>query len=204
MPIEARSDHLIGQWLDSPVLRASIDAPVGVANEDVLPALERLQLMHRIDDAEGVWLDYLGVRLGVRRPATSDPAQDDRFGFDLAGLGFGQAPFRGDVANDSVYPLPDAIFRCFIKARAILDLADGTIQTFTKAVRCIDPSASVQDNRNMSVRVVTVRREALELADEIGALPRTAGVKIIWADVGRFGFDSAGVPFDVGPFSGIV
>ena len=55
----------------------------------------------------------------------------------------------------------------------------------------------------MTVRVVTSRRRLLELADSIGALPRTAGVLIIYADRGRFGFDQAGVPFDQGAFTGV-
>ena len=87
----------------------------------------------QIDTAEGVWLDYLGTRLGLKRPATTDPALDDRFGFDMAGLGFDQAPFRGDAANDAVYPLPDAVYRKLLRARAILLLGDGTIQTFSQS-----------------------------------------------------------------------
>ena len=150
-----------------------------------------------------MWLDYLGTRLGIERPATTDPAQDDRFGFDMAGSPFDQAPFRGDVANDAVYPLPDALYRRLVKARAIMVLGDGTIYTFSRAVREIDESAAVQDQRNMTVRVVTSRRRLLELADTIGALPRTAGVLIIYADRGRFGFDQAGVPFDQGAFTGV-
>ena len=82
-------------------------------------------------------------------------------------------------------------------------LGDGTIYTFSRAVREIDESAAVQDQRNMTVRVVTSRRRLLELADSIGALPRTAGVLIIYADRGRFGFDMAGVPFDQGAFTGV-
>ena len=119
-------------------------------------------------------------------------------------MAFDQEPFRGDGANDAIYPLGDTIFRSFIRARAILVLGDGTIQTFTKAVKYIDPGAVVQDQRDMSVRVVTSVRELMELADNIGALPRTAGVKIVYADRGRFGFDDAGVAFDQGPFAPVV
>ena len=178
MTLEATTDLVIGQWFDSPRLRAAIDAPVDVANEDVVPAFDRITLMREIDSAEGVWLDYLGVRVGIRRPTQRDPSMDDRLGFDMAGEPFDQAPFRGDVISDAVYPLNDEMFRRFIKARAILDLGDGTFQTFSKAVRTIDPGAAVQDQRNMTVRVVTSLSTFLELADEVGALPRTAGVLI--------------------------
>ena len=196
--LQTTSDLLVGQWQDSPRLRAAVDAPLDTIREDVLPAFDTLRLMRDIDKAEGVWLDYLGVRVGLRRPSTTDPGADPRFGFTLAGTGFDQEPFRGEAANDAVYPLPDVIYRRFVKARALLVLGDGTYQTFAKAVRVIDPAAGVQDRRDMSVRIVTAQRVFLELADASDALPRTAGVELVYADRGRFGFDDAGEPFDQG------
>lgn len=198
MTLETTSDLIIGQWDDSPKLRAAIDAPVNALRDDVLPAFDRLDLMRQIDKAEGVWLDYLGRRLGLRRPATTDPAADTRFGFDDAGVPFDLRPFEGDAANAAVYPLPDSIYRRLIKSRAVLVLGDGTVQTFAKAVRQIDPGATVTDQRNMTVRVVTEVRGFLELADNVGALPRSAGVQIVYADRQRFGYDEAGQPFDIG------
>ena len=200
MALEASTDLLVGFWSGSPRLRGSIDAMLDPLRDDVLPALDQLQLMRAIDDAEGVWLDYLGVRYGLRRPSTTDPAADTRFGFDDAGAGFDQQPFRGDRANDSVYPLPDALYRKLVKARAILDLADGTPQTFARAVRAIDPAAIVRDNRDMTVTVRTNEQPLIELADAAGALPRTAGVRIIYQATDAFGFDQAGVGFDQAPF----
>ena len=73
MALEASTDLLVGFWSGSPRLRGSIDAMLDPLRDDVLPALDRLQLMRAIDDAEGVWLDYLGVRYGLRRPSTTDP-----------------------------------------------------------------------------------------------------------------------------------
>ena len=199
--LETTSDLLVGQWQDSPRLRAAVDAPLDTIREDVLPAFEQLRLMRDIATAEGVWLDYLGVRVGLRRPSTTDPSADLRFGFDDAGSGFDQARFRGDAVNDAVYPLPDTIFRRFVKARALLVLGDGTYQTFAKAVRVIDPGADVQDRRDMSLRIVTDQQAFLKLADTAGALPRTAGVELVYADRGRFGFDDAGEPFDQGSWT---
>ena len=78
-------------------------------------------------------------------------------------------------------PLPDAIYRRFVKARAVTVLSDGTAATYVKAVRLIDPTATVVDNRDMTVTVTTALQDLLELADGIGALPRTAGVMVIYA-----------------------
>ena len=205
MAIITTSELVIGQWAGSPKLRALIDIGVDPLRTNVVTALERLKLMRSVETAEGVWLDYIGLRVGLRRPVTADPAADERFGFEgpSQSRGFDLAPFKGDVANDAVYPLNDGLFRKFIKARALLVLGDGTFATFAKAVKLIDPGASVQDKRNMTVRVVTSIRSFLELADSNGALPRTAGVMIEYADRGRFGFDNAGVSFDQGAFTNI-
>ena len=201
MPFEAGSKLVIGQWIGSPRLRALIDVATDMVRDEAVPALERLALMRQVDTAEGVWLDRLGLRLGLRRPVTTDPAQDRRFGFDLAGLAFDAAPFLGSRSHDSVFPLPDVIFRRLLRSRSILLLGDGTIATFAMAIAQIDEGADVTDQRNMTVRVVTSKRELIELADASGALPRTAGVRIAYADRERFGYDLAGKQFDVGAWT---
>ena len=205
MRLDTSSDLVIDQWAGSPVLRALIDALTETLRDQALPAFEQQRLMRHIDDAEGVWLDYIGLRLGIMRPVTKDPAADERFGFEGPdqSRGFDLAPFKGAEENDAVYPLNDGLYRKFIRARAILVLGDGTFQTFGKAVRAIEPAAAVQDKRNMTVRVVTAIRSFLELADASGALPRTAGVMIEYADRGRFGFDDAGESFDQGAFTNV-
>ena len=175
------ADILLGQWQQSPRLRGVVADVLQPILADALAAADEIQRMQDIDQAVGVWLDYIGVRLGIERPATSDASMDTRWGFDLAGAGFDQHPFRGDAANDAVYPLPDAIYRRFVKARAVTVLSDGTSATYVKAVRLIDPNATVADNRDMTITVTTAFQSLLELADGIGALPRTAGVMVIYA-----------------------
>ena len=77
-------------------------------------------------------------------------------------------------------PLPDGVFRRFVKARAVTVFSDGSIYSFAKAVRQVDPHANVYDLRNMSVLVGTTQRAFMMLADEIGALPRNAGVQVLY------------------------
>ena len=128
---------------------------------------------------------------------------DERFGFEgpTQSRGFDLQPFAGDEANAAVYPLPDGPYRRLIEARAILVLGDGTFPTFARAIQAIDQGATVTDNRDMTVRVVSSSRPLLELADQVGALPRSAGVSIDYRDRARFGYDEAGLPFDQGAYS---
>ena len=196
------SDVLLGQWRDAPRLRAVVTEVIQPIRDDALAAIERIEEMVDIDKSEGIWLDlFHGSRLGLLRPSTTDPARDERFGFDQAGVGFDQGPFRGDAANDARYPLPDGLYRRLLRARLVLLYGDGTMAALAEAVAELDPTAAVQDGYDMTVRIVTARRPLLELADRVGALPRTAGVRIVYADRGRFGFDRAGVGFDQGPFA---
>ena len=175
------ADILLGQWQAAPRLRGIVDTLLQPILDYAVDAADEIQRMQNIDQATGVWLVYLGKRLGIDKPATTDPSMDERFGFDSAGQPFDLAPFRGAAVNDAVYPLPDALFRLFVKARAVTVFGDGTIYTFAKAVKRIDPNSMVVDNRNMTVTVTTTLQELLELADSIGALPRTAGVMTVYA-----------------------
>lgn len=202
MPLEASQSLLVGQYFDSPRLQSAVQAPIDALQDDVIASFDELELMRQIDTAVGVWLDYLGARVGLRRPFTNLPDQDVRFGFEGPdqSQGFDQAPFSGDSVNDAVFPLPDQPYRQLIKARAVLVLGDGTFQTFVRAVRLIDATAGLRDERDMTIRVATSNRVFVELADRVGALPRNAGVMLEFVERGRFGYDEAGVGFDQGPF----
>ena len=183
MQLQTTTDLLIGQWATAPRLEAAIEAPLDVLRDEVCVALTALDRMREIDNAEGVWLDYLGVRVGIRRPSTTDPAADLRWGLEgpPQSRGFDQVPFAGDEVNAAVYPLPDAVFRRFVRARVVLIFGDGTAQTFARGVQEIDPDAILVDNRDMTVDVTTLYVEVLELADSTGALPRSAGVTVTYA-----------------------
>ena len=212
--LDAQSDLVIGQWqlaesqADDEVnvaptgLRRMIDIFLAVMKEHVITPMAAVQDQLSIDKAEGVWLDYLGARVGLERPESYNPALDDRFGFDDAGQPFDSHPFLGvDTAATVSFPIADDIYRRIIRARGISVLSDGNLEDFERAVLAIDNTASVGDRQNMTVRVVTDDDFILTLADAIGALPRPAGVQLVIAPRGQFGYDEAGVPFDQGPFA---
>ena len=69
MSLSNRIELLIGQWQESPKLQALLRVALE-RGDDVISAIENIQRMQNLDTAEGVWLDWLGVRLGVRRPSS--------------------------------------------------------------------------------------------------------------------------------------
>ena len=194
------SPLLVGQWRNSVRLRGVVELVSDVVREELETPLNELIRQRRIETATGVWLDAIGARLGVTRPSTTEGATDPRFGFDLAGEGFDVSPFAGDAVSAARVSLGDVVYRRLVRARAIMLVTDGTLAMFTQAIAAIDPSAAVADTRDMSVVVTTGRGWQITLADVLECLPRPAGVRLIVRDRDVFGFDDAGVGFDLGPF----
>ena len=202
MTLANASPLLISQYANSARLRAVADIFVRVANSELEDAVEELDRMRRLDTAAGVWLDAIGERLGLLRPSTSEAGGDERLGFSGAtdGAPFDTAPFAGAKANEARFPLPDVVFRKFIRARARQINAGGSLTEFAAAAREIDPAVSVLDNLDMSLKLISDLRWQMELAVDSGALVKPAGVRIRYADRARLGFDDAGLPLDQGLF----
>ena len=163
-------------------------------------AMANLERMRRIDTAEGVWLDYLGARIGVARPYATATADDPRFGFEGSGKSFDAAPFLGAAVSAARFPLPDIVYRKLLTARGVLDTSPGDFDSLERAIHAIDPAAQVRDNLDMTIDVLTDIKWQIDLADKLGALPRSAGVTLIYRDRQRFGFGDSGLPFDQGVF----
>ena len=198
MKLEASADLLISQWRAAPKMHGMTAGIVGIVQEDVADSFDQIFAMLDIETAEGVWLDFLAKRVGIDRPLITNSDDDDRFGWrgPSQAMGFDSAPFRGELATADKYPLPDITFRKFVKARGILDKTGGDFPTFQRACHAIDSDSQAVDNRNMTVTIKTSLQDEFQLADTIGALPRAAGVQIIYTEFPTFGMKGAGEGFD--------
>lgn len=199
MQIQASSDLLISQWRFAPKMNTLVQTNIDIVQEDVGDTLTQLERMFNVDTAEGVWLDYLGIRVGIYRPLLRVPANQSRFGWRTVSppgspqsppYSFDQASFKGDIENQNRFPMSDFIFRRLVKARGILVVSRGNFESFVRAVRLIDPDAECVDNRNMTITIATNNQDDIEVADGAGALPRPAGVLIEYETGGTFGFKS--------------
>ena len=179
----ASSDLITGQWSEARRLKAHVDVFIRMMDDGPLAALDEIERMRSIDDAEGIWLERIGDILGLPRPYTSDSSMDLRFGFNAAGGPFDFVPYRGLAANDVIFPLPDGTYRRLLKARAVTVLTRGTLAEFERAVKVIDPGAVIVDNYNYTVDVTCTPSllQLVQLADTVQALPRTAGVRVTYA-----------------------
>lgn len=128
---------------------------------------------------EGIWLDYLGQRLGLTRPQT---ATGSFFGFDDAGVAFDQAGFVSTAARHAVsVGVADEIYRRFLLARAryITGAADG--ETIAAILAIIYGAGRVEDDGSLDVILhvpsspPTVLHGAVQTYIE-QIIPRPAGV----------------------------
>ena len=155
-----------------------------------------------VDTADGVWLDYLGYRLGVlNRPSVA--RSGDFFGFDGTGENFDQAPFASESADR--VPIDDDIYRKFLKSRALQLITDGTQQDIIDALKLVFEDAIVINNYNMTMSVFIITAMSTQVVEALiadGVIIRPAGVEIIGQIVSGdlFGFDGTALGFDQAPF----
>ena len=198
MKLEASSDLLISQWRAAPLMQGMTQGMIDVIQEDVANTLDELYRMLDVDTAAGVWLDFLAKRVGIERPLVINEAGDDRFGFrgPTQAMNFDVSPFKGGLANAARLPLNDTVFRKMVKARGILDKSGGDFFTFERATLVIDPDSICKDNRDMTINIQTELAREFRIADTIGALPRSAGITLVYNEEPTFGFKGAGEGFD--------
>ena len=180
---------LIQQWQQAPRMRALVDALQGVIDDHLIRPLADMEGRLRIDTAEGFWLDCIGERLMLPRPAT-DIANFASFGFHgSGGVGFDQGPFATVVeALSPRLPVGDEFYRKLLMMRAEALLADSTVERLSGAVGHVFPGASYRDGGDMTAEVHGAyqgldSRSLLEALDIAGGLPSPAGVelsRVVW------------------------
>ena len=177
--LNARIALLISQWTGNAQINALLRGMYGLIDTEFVQALKDLERMRNWDTAEGVWLDYIGRRLGFTRPTID--VNVTRFGFEgSSGVGFNQAPFATTGFVPQV-PIPDAVYLLCLKVWAGTILTSGSIPDMNTAVRRSFPAAYYTDGADSTIALVTgasgmqqtTARDILTAAD---AWPRPAGV----------------------------
>ncbi len=187
--VHANAGLLIQQWQQAPRMRALVDALQGVVDDHLVRPLADMEERLRIDIAEGFWLDCIGERLMLPRPAT-DIANFAFFGFHgSGGVGFDQGPFATVVeALSTRVPVGDEFYRKLLMMRAEALLADSTVERLSDAVGHVFPGVSYRDGGDMTAEVQGSyqgldSRSLLESLDIAGGFPSPAGVelsRVVW------------------------
>ena len=121
--IASRVDLLLPQYDRAERLKALLSGIIGIAQSEIVDPLLAMSRAINPDIAEGVLLDWLGLRLGLPRPSVPQVIRDDDLAFGFEGVtrsrGWNQAPFRSSSALlERVAPIGDNAYANLLKARA--------------------------------------------------------------------------------------
>ncbi len=186
--VHANAGLLIQQWQQAPRMRALVDALQGVMDDHLVKPLGEMEERLRIDTADEVWLDFIGERLMLPRPATN-LSNFAPFGFHgSGGVGFDQGPFATVVeALSPRVPVGDVYYRSLLHMRAEALLADASVSRLETAASRVFPGTQYEDHGDMAVTVhgryrSREDRKILAAFDAVGGWPSPAGVSLstIW------------------------
>lgn len=162
-----------------------------------------------IDTATGIWLDYIGYRIGVTGRPQISVVQTDVFGFDdSGGATFDEAPFASE--NEDTVGISDDYFRNFLKVKAQALITDCSSESIRNSLLLFFEQIAVIDNQDMTMNVLITTSIPLNIVQSVvdaGIIIRPCGVllnvQIIVTNV--FGFDgSDNTTFDEAPFVYII
>ena len=153
-PLTTGMALLISQWTGNAQINALLRGMYGLIDTELVQALKDLERMRNWDTAEGVWLDYIGRRLGFTRPTIN--VMVTRFGFSGGdGVGFNQAPFATATGFVPQVAVGDPIYLLCLKVWAGTILTSGCILDMNTAVRRSFPAAYYTDGMDSTIALVT-------------------------------------------------
>ena len=182
--IDTNAELLVQQWRRAPRMKALVEAVLGVVHDHLVEPLTDIEGRVRIETADGVWLDYIGERLELPRPATN-LANFAFFGFDgSGGVGFDQGPMA--TVNEALsprVPVGDVYYRSLLHMRAEALLADASLPQLESAASRVFPGTHYEDHGDMTVTVRCRYRsrddqKVLAALDAVGGLPSPVGVSL--------------------------
>ena len=171
----ATLSQLVAQWQGKPRMAAVLGVWLDVLDEEITQPRKRLLAMLNPNTAEGVWLDKLGERIGLQRPWTPSSLFDE---FTLGEHGWDEAPWGRLETLEARTPVSDGEYRSIVLAGAHEVACNGTLACQLRAMKLLDPDATIVDNHDMTV-TLTIRDGILLLANRAGLLIGPAGVRYV-------------------------
>ena len=216
-----KPDRLIAQYRDSPVLKKFIALyeQEAMGLNSALDCFNDLSIFFCIDQAEGEWLDIIGIIVGQPRISYSG-LEHTWFGFKghVLAAGFGETGgsvggfwLDENTALTGPRPLTDTEYKIAIKARIAKNhhtgTTDGTIQLFRTIFQCPIIVNDLKDDYQVYIGK-TLTSLDYALITQTDLIPNVLGfqLNIAYGPLPLFGFQGieciAG--FDTGTFIGFV
>ena len=178
-----------------------------VLDDNIIDVLTQFATQSNIETATGIWLDYIGYRLGIfNRPSVESMITEDSMIWGLSP--WGEVPWGG-VEQDFI-PFNDDIYRLFLKSRALQLISDTSIADFTNVLEAFYGSGNiaVTDNDDMSIviQITLVSPITLDISESAiqknNLVPKITGVLINYYYSGG-GMTFGLTPWGIAPWGGI-
>ena len=140
------------QWNeeDSPEFYRQLQEKLQLFNTTFIEPLEFAAMQNNLNSAEGVFLDYLGVRLGVQRPIIDDIASLDFIGFSAEDVGFDQGPFKTiDPLLGRNIGISDDYYRRILQGRVIYNFVDDTLKGYEDIYSAVFLNSRIQESTSV-------------------------------------------------------
>jgi len=163
--IDAIRDYELSQYANAEKMNALLDAFVTIMQTSVVDVLETLNRAMNPDEVDGVFLDRLGIRLGMTRPRVQDNTREfwglegtrDNYGRPLS-----QAPFWTEDPTAIVYaPIGNSVFRSILFARARKLHGDMGIEAWEDCFTALTRVSGSMEITNIQDFQVTITIEDL-------------------------------------------
>lgn len=148
-------------------------------------ALNIINRMYYIDEREGEQLDIIGRVVGIVRRPIINSGDIKFFGYKDTPftLGYNLAPYFGPGTQPDTIPMPDSLFKTFIKSKVFKNTTSVTLDDIADAIDLIfDFTGSyIVNKRDGSFEVVLTQEpddNTKVLIDQYDIIPRVVGQRL--------------------------
>lgn len=155
MSVKTYTDLVTSEHKNKPKFQAMMEASLGpiVRIQDLVKSFPAL---FDVDDAVGIWLDTVGLWVGVSR-FVSTPLTGIYFEWDgTAMVGWNSGIWQGEFSPTSgLTELPDDVYRTLIKAKIAANSWDGSIPNAYDIWETVFTNniIVIQDNQDMTMTI---------------------------------------------------
>ncbi len=182
---------MVSQWQNAPRLRALLEGYLALFKAELIDQLDHLERQMSLDTAEGVWLDYIGERLGLPRPGKrvdlTIPQQYFGFGSGTTRTSFDDAPYFSNLgrAMEALEPVVDNWYRSMLRGRGLSLRLGTSVTEFEQILAVVFTGGGYIEESigGVTANVSESREGYVDVVRRIGLLPSTAGITLTITEI---------------------
>lgn len=190
------SQYIVQHRTDEPTTVGKLCEYIEAQNDVAQDLQNFYDIAWNIDTAQGVWLDYWGVWVGVGRYLYA-PESGTYWGVASDSGTFNNSVFYNVDLTTNSFRLADIVYRRLILLKAFTNISDCSIPTINKVLNIFFAGRGrvyAIDNEDMTISInfeFTILPWEYAVMTQSGAFPKPAGVRINYTffTTDMFGFN---------------